>query len=73
LLVLLLHIVGILLEIGEEKRPIDWMQEVIEGGDRKLGGVTAPADGLYLVSVVYPSEFDLNTEIITPFMGVCHN
>jgi tRNA pseudouridine38-40 synthase len=30
---------------------------VREGRDRKLGGVTAPPQGLYLVAVEYPAEF----------------
>ena len=63
------NIVGILLEIGEEKKPVACMQEVVEGRDRKLGGVTAPAEGLYLISVKYPEEFGINNEIIAPFIA----
>lgn len=53
------NIVGVLLEIGEGIKPVSWAGEVLAGRDRKLGGVTALPDGLYLVKVTYPDEYDL--------------
>jgi tRNA pseudouridine38-40 synthase len=51
------NIVGVLLEVGQGKRAPGWSQEVLQGRDRTLGGVTAPACGLTLVAVEYPAEF----------------
>ena len=51
------NIAGVLLEVGQGKREPDWSREVLEGRDRTLGGVTAPACGLTLVAVEYPAEF----------------
>jgi len=53
------NIVGVLFEIGEGIKPPDWAGEVLAYKDRKLAGVTALPDGLYLVNVSYPEEFDL--------------
>lgn len=53
------NIVGVLLAIGAGERPVQWMREVLTARNRALGGVTAPAAGLYLVAVRYPEEFGL--------------
>lgn len=53
------NIAGVLIAIGGGDRPVDWSREVLEYRDRTLGGVTAPPQGLYLVDVGYPEEFDL--------------
>ena len=47
------NIIGVLLEVGTEKRAPTWVKEVLFGRDRNLAGVTAPACGLYLVNVKY--------------------
>jgi tRNA pseudouridine38-40 synthase len=54
------NIVGVLLAVGSGERPIPWVQEVLEVRNRALGGVTVPAEGLYLVAVRYPEEFRLS-------------
>ena len=36
---------------------MDWVADVLRAKDRTVAGVTAPADGLYLVNVHYPEEF----------------
>jgi tRNA pseudouridine38-40 synthase len=51
------NIAGVLLEVGQGKRGPDWAREVLQGRDRTLGGVTAPANGLTLMAVEYPAEF----------------
>lgn len=51
------NIAGVLMTIGHGEREPDWARAVLEGRDRKLGGVTAPPQGLYLVAVEYPAEF----------------
>ncbi len=46
-------IVGTLVFIGKGKRPPTALKDMIEKGDRELGGKTFPAHGLYLKEVVY--------------------
>jgi tRNA pseudouridine38-40 synthase len=53
------NIVGVLIEIGQARRPESWAAEVLAGRDRRLAGITAPAAGLYFVGPEYPSHFDL--------------
>jgi tRNA pseudouridine38-40 synthase len=53
------NIVGVLLAVGEGKRDADWSLQVLEGRDRSLGGVTAPASGLCFAAVRYPDEFHI--------------
>ena len=51
-------IVGTLYLFGERHRGfenIEHMKEIIDSCDRNLAGPTAPAHGLYMVDVVYPS------------------
>jgi tRNA pseudouridine38-40 synthase len=45
--------VGTLVEIGLGRRQPAWMAEVLESLDRDEAGPTAPAHGLFLVSVAY--------------------
>lgn len=49
-------IMGTLLEIGQGRQPVAWMQEVIAAGDRSAAGRSAPAEGLYLSDVLYPES-----------------
>ena len=49
-------IVGTLVHVGFRNRPPAWVREVIEGKDRRLAGMTAPACGLYLLNVVYDND-----------------
>lgn len=53
------NIAGVLMEVGVGERPLQWAWEVLERRDRTQGGVTAPADGLYLLAVRYPEHFGL--------------
>jgi len=46
-------IVGTLLEIGKNRYPPDWIDEVLKAEDRKRGGPTAPPQGLVLYRVYY--------------------
>lgn len=48
------NIVGSLVEVGRRRRPPAWIAEVLAGRDRRLAGPTAPAHGLFLLSVRYP-------------------
>lgn len=62
------NIVGSLLKIGEGTHDKAWLQQVLESKDRKVAGVTAPADGLYLTGVIYPEEYGLPNKIVRPPM-----
>jgi tRNA pseudouridine38-40 synthase len=46
-------IVGTMLEVGRGEKDSDTIQTAIISGDRDLAGVTAPANGLTLVKVLY--------------------
>ncbi|MDX1945793.1 MAG: tRNA pseudouridine(38-40) synthase TruA [Pirellulaceae bacterium] len=47
------NIVGTLVEVGKGKQPVTWPAEVIAKRDRRAAGMTAPAQGLYLIGVEY--------------------
>ena len=54
------NIVGSLLKIGAGRKPSEWMRELLNSRDRRQGGVTVPAWGLYLMNVEYPASLFLN-------------
>ena len=47
------NVVGTLVEVGLGRRPAEWVGDVLAGRDRRAAGPTAPADGLYLLRVLY--------------------
>ena len=53
------NIAGVLMSIGKQEYPSQWAKDVLENKDRSLGGITAPAHGLYLISVQYDSIFNI--------------
>lgn len=54
------NIAGVLISIGRQEQPVDWAAEVLARRNRAEGGVTAPPQGLFLVSVRYPNaQFNL--------------
>lgn len=64
------NIAGSLIRVGRGEAAPDWIFEVLVQRDRRLAGVTAPPDGLYLVGVRYPSEFTLpNAHVQARFVG----
>jgi len=48
--------VGTLLEVGLGKRPPESLRAILETGDRRLAGPSAPAMGLYFLEAAYPEE-----------------
>lgn len=60
------NIVGSLLVVGRGEQPVHWLGELLAMQDRTQAGITAPADGLYLVSVEYPQSYGLPTSGIVP-------
>lgn len=53
------NIVGALLCVGRGEQPPVWLAELLAARDRSRAPATAPATGLYLVAVDYPSAFHL--------------
>lgn len=47
------NLVGILIEVGNGKRKISEVKEILEAKDRIKAGITAPPEGLYLKNVKY--------------------
>ena len=45
------NIAGVLMAVGSGERPTEWPAYVLDARDRRAGGVTAPAQGLYRVGV----------------------
>jgi tRNA pseudouridine38-40 synthase len=54
--------VGTLVDVGMGKRSPEEMAEILMAQERRLAGLTAPARGLFLVSVFYPSPWALERE-----------
>ncbi|TVZ50971.1 tRNA pseudouridine(38-40) synthase TruA [Dokdonia sp. Hel_I_53] len=48
-------IVGTLLEIGQEKKPVEWIHHVIATKNRAYAGSSVPGKGLYLTAIKYPN------------------
>ncbi len=63
------NIVGSLFEVGDGRRKPEWFSELLRVKDRRQAGITAPACGLYFVSVEYPAEFILPNTAEPPFFG----
>ncbi len=60
------NIVGTLLAIGEGDQEPSWVQTLLDARDRSVAGITAPAQGLYLLSVRYPEKYSLPETGIIP-------
>ena len=56
------NIVGALVEVGQGRRPPEWIADVLAYRDRRLGSVVAPAHGLALTAVGYDEvTYDLRS------------
>ena len=53
------NLVGVLISIGKNEHPPEWAREVLLRKDRSCAGVTAPAQGLYLLSVQYDPKYSI--------------
>lgn len=54
------NIMGILLPIGKQQRPVRWLKDVIASRDRTKAGITCSAEGLYLHRVSYEQHQEFN-------------
>ena len=50
-------IAGVLIAVGRGEQAPAWAARLLDARDRTVGGVNAPAGGLYLVDVVYDDRF----------------
>ncbi len=53
------NIAGTLAAVGQGRRPVDWVAEVLASRSRRNAGMTAAPDGLYFVGPAYPAHFGL--------------
>lgn len=53
------NIAGVLMTIGCSDAEPEWAQQVLLHQDRRLGGITASPEGLYLEKVYYPEILDI--------------
>ncbi len=60
------NITGSLIVVGRGEQSPEWIEWLLAQKDRKLAGATAKADGLYLVDVDYPDEYQLPEVPIGP-------
>jgi len=63
------NIAGVLMAIGQGERPVNWAAELLGVRDRTLGGVTAPAHGLYFVAAYYDNGVSLPAPSMPPVFG----
>ncbi|NGX61066.1 MAG: tRNA pseudouridine synthase A [Chlamydiae bacterium] len=66
------NLVGTLLEVGRGKRALEDIPSLLEAKDRRCTGMAAPAKGLFLHRVDYPSHFfvreEKEEETVTPLL-----
>lgn len=53
------NIVGSLIEVGNGNKTVRWFEQILQGRDRKLAGVTAQSQGLCFMAVRYDEKFGL--------------
>ncbi|MFC6276004.1 tRNA pseudouridine(38-40) synthase TruA [Psittacicella hinzii] len=60
------NIMGSLLKVGKHELSVDEFKALIAAKDRNLAPPTAPANGLYLVEVLYPEPYNFKPQTIGP-------
>lgn len=60
------NITGSLISVGRGEQPPEWIEWLLQQKNRQLAGATAKAEGLYLIDVDYPQQFELPREPIGP-------
>ncbi|MCL2788911.1 MAG: tRNA pseudouridine synthase A [Micrococcales bacterium] len=51
--------VGALVAVGSERRPVEWVAQALDSGSREGCATVLPAQGLTLESVTYPADKDM--------------
>jgi tRNA pseudouridine38-40 synthase len=62
------NIVGVLSAVAASEKSAEWVKVVLDSQDRRCGGVTAPAAGLYLVQIEYDPIFNLPQRAKGPYI-----
>ena len=60
------NVAGVLMDIGAGEKPVDWASELLAQRDRSQAGITAAANGLYLVDVIYPDYPEIPAGPVLP-------
>lgn len=60
------NIVGSLIDVGSGEQNVHYLKDLLKLKDRTKASSTAKANGLYLVGVDYPKEFDLPMQDLGP-------
>ncbi|MFQ0996757.1 tRNA pseudouridine(38-40) synthase TruA [Gilliamella sp. CG25] len=60
------NIVGSLLEVGAENQKPQWIDDLLKAKDRTRAAATAKPEGLYLVQVDYPLEYQIPNLALGP-------
>lgn len=50
---------GCLIKIGKHEESPDWLGKLLQQGDRRLAGMTAPSQGLCFIQPSYPAEYSI--------------
>jgi tRNA pseudouridine38-40 synthase len=45
-----------MIDVGQGKTSLEEFREILNSGDRRMAGQSAPAHGLFLVEIIYPEE-----------------
>lgn len=53
------NLMGSLMEVGLNRKPVEWLQEVLESRNRSLAAKTYPAQGLSLWDIEYPAHYGI--------------
>ncbi len=53
------NIAGTLITVGKGKKKASWIEELLTLKDRRAAEATAPAEGLYLSAIHYPSKYGI--------------
>lgn len=62
------NIAGSLIEVGKGAKSQQWFTQVFEAKNRMQAAMTAPAEGLYMVRVYYPTQFKLPSQAKKPIL-----
>ncbi len=63
------NLVGALVYVGDGRRPVEWLAEVLAARNRTVAAPTFAASGLYLVSVRYDEQWQLPIDV--PTLRLC--
>jgi tRNA pseudouridine38-40 synthase len=60
------NLVGSLIYIGQGRRPVEWMRELLEGRNRHVAAPTFMPDGLYLARIEYDPKWEVPHDPSSP-------